>query len=248
MCPLVGYYRPSSILTVVDLPEPFGPSKPKTSPRRTSKSTSSTAFALGRPQKSLKIFVRPRTATMVSAGWVWRVADCGLSTAVITSTRLSRLRRQFRHRLSFRTRAFASRFRRDGLERLQFFAQPHEAGAVEHHDQGAGVVQNRRDDRVQVAEGAGRPAADDKANAEQEILIDDGPRLTRQLHEERQPAQIIVHERDGRAMDGHFAARRTHRDAHVARGQRRRVVHAVSHHSDAIAAAFHFTDKLHFVL
>src|SRR5438477_7839402 len=190
ICPLVGYRRPSSSLTVVDLPEPFGPSKPKTSPRRTSKSTLSTALALGRPQKSLKIFVRPRTATMVSAGCVWRVADCGLSTAVIIQ-RLSRLRRQFRHRFSFRTCAFASWFRRDGLERLQFFAQPHEAGAVEHHDQGAGVVQNRRDDRVQVAEGAGRPAADDKANAEQEILIDDGPRLARQLHEERQPAQII---------------------------------------------------------
>src|SRR2546429_8332421 len=77
MCPFVGYSRPSSSLTVVDLPEPFGPSKPKTSPRRTSKSTLSTAFALGRPQKSLKIFVRPRTATMVSASWVWRVGDCG---------------------------------------------------------------------------------------------------------------------------------------------------------------------------
>src|SRR6266496_467825 len=52
--------------TVVDLPEPFGPSSPKTSPCRTSKSTLSTARALGRPQKSLKILVRPRTATMVS--------------------------------------------------------------------------------------------------------------------------------------------------------------------------------------
>src|SRR2546430_3153050 len=137
MCPFVGYNRPSSILTVVDLPEPFGPSKPKTSPRWTSKSTLSTAFALGRPQKSLKIFVRPWTATMVSAGCAWRVADCGLSTAVIIQ-RLSRLRRQFRHRSSFRPCTFVSRFRREGLEWLQFFAQPHEAGAVEHHDQGAG--------------------------------------------------------------------------------------------------------------
>src|SRR2546430_14991793 len=66
MCPFVGYNRPSNILTVVDLPEPFGPSKPKTSPRRTSKSTLSTARALGRPQKSLNTLVRPRTATTTS--------------------------------------------------------------------------------------------------------------------------------------------------------------------------------------
>src|SRR5438128_8079730 len=61
MCPLVGYSRPRSNFTVVDFPEPFGPSKPNTSPRRTSKSTLSTARAFGRFQKSLKILVRPRT-------------------------------------------------------------------------------------------------------------------------------------------------------------------------------------------
>src|ERR1051326_7568519 len=53
--------------TVVDFPEPLGPSNPKTSPRRTSKSTPSTARALGRPQKSLKTLVRPRTTTTESA-------------------------------------------------------------------------------------------------------------------------------------------------------------------------------------
>src|SRR5438876_10746954 len=67
MCPRLGYNRPSSILTVVDFPEPFGPSSPKTSPRRTSKSTLSTALALGRPQKSLKTLVNPRTATTTSS-------------------------------------------------------------------------------------------------------------------------------------------------------------------------------------
>src|SRR2546430_14403222 len=81
MCPFVGYNRPSNILTVVDFPEPFGPSKPKTSPRRTSKSTLSTALALGRPQKSLKTFVNPRTATTFSADGGLRVAGRGLSTA-----------------------------------------------------------------------------------------------------------------------------------------------------------------------
>ena len=69
---------------MVDLPEPFGPSSPNTSPRRTSKSTLSTARAFGRPQKSLKTLVRPRTATTTSL-------DCGLriaeeSVAVIGQT------------------------------------------------------------------------------------------------------------------------------------------------------------------
>src|SRR2546423_2026050 len=68
MWPLVGYNKPSSNLTVVDLPEPFGPSSPNTSPRRTSKSTLSTARALGRPQKSLKTLVNPRTEITISRG------------------------------------------------------------------------------------------------------------------------------------------------------------------------------------
>ena len=70
-------------LTVVDLPEPLGPRRPKTSPRRTSKSTLSTARALERPQKSLKTFVRPWTETtvllaleLVEAMRV-QIADCG---------------------------------------------------------------------------------------------------------------------------------------------------------------------------
>src|SRR5664279_2434711 len=66
MCPLVGYNNPRSSLTVVDLPDPFGPSRPNTSPFRTSKSTLSTARALGRPQKSLKTLTRPRTETITS--------------------------------------------------------------------------------------------------------------------------------------------------------------------------------------
>src|SRR5580704_19120438 len=72
ICPLVGFSRPSISLTVVDLPEPFGPSRPKTSPRRTSKLTLSTARALGRLQKSLKTFVKPRTETTASP------FDCGV--------------------------------------------------------------------------------------------------------------------------------------------------------------------------
>src|SRR3954468_23076357 len=75
--PFVGFRRPSSNLTVVDLPEPFGPSRPNTSPRRTSKSTLSTARALGRFQKSLKIFVSPRTETTTSFEDGVLTGDCG---------------------------------------------------------------------------------------------------------------------------------------------------------------------------
>src|SRR5256885_11850360 len=76
MWPLVGKSRPRSILTVVDLPEPFGPSRPNTSPRFTSKLTLSTARALGRPQKSLKTLVRPRTAMTFSEVVAEDDGDC----------------------------------------------------------------------------------------------------------------------------------------------------------------------------
>src|SRR5262249_42505607 len=66
MCPFVGCNKPSNNFTVVDFSDPFGPSNPNTSPFRTSKSTLSTARALGRPQKSLKTFVNPRTDTTTS--------------------------------------------------------------------------------------------------------------------------------------------------------------------------------------
>src|SRR4026207_1810804 len=83
MCPLVGYKRPRSILTVVDFPEPFGPSSPKTSPRRTSKSTLSTARALGRCQKSLKILESPWTETTTSPAVLVDWEGVAISAAVI---------------------------------------------------------------------------------------------------------------------------------------------------------------------
>ena len=54
-CPDFGRRVPVSIRIVVVLPDPFGPRKPKTSPRGTSKSMPSTAV------KSPKVLVRPRT-------------------------------------------------------------------------------------------------------------------------------------------------------------------------------------------
>src|SRR6185312_11111613 len=86
-CPFVGFNKPSSNLTVVDFPEPFGPSNPKTSPRRTSKSTLSTARAFGRPQKSLKTFVRPRTETTTSEFFELSTEACCVDSIAAISVR-----------------------------------------------------------------------------------------------------------------------------------------------------------------
>ena len=66
-----------------------------------------------------------------------------------------------------------------------------------------------------------RHAADDEQHAEQKILVDDRARAARELHQERQAAQVVVHQRNRRAVNRHFAAGRAHRDADVAGGQRR---------------------------
>ena len=52
----------------------------------------------------------------------------------------------------------------------------------------------------------------------------------------RRPGEIAADERDARALDGHVGPR-PHRDAHVGRGQRGRVVDAVARHRDDPALA-----------
>ena len=72
--------------------------------------------------------------------------------------------------------------------------------------------------------------------------------LRESLTEERQPPQVIVHEGDGRAVDGDLAARRAHRDADVTRRERRGVVHPVADHGHAIAFEFRRANKFHFLV
>ena len=64
-------------MIVVDLPEPFGPSSPKISWRSMWKSMPSTARAVARIQKSLKVLVRPTASTMVSSDVLAGVAMLG---------------------------------------------------------------------------------------------------------------------------------------------------------------------------
>ena len=64
--PDVGKIRPSSNLSVVVLPDPLGPSSPKISPRRISKSSGFRATFLLRPQKSRYVLERLRASTTTS--------------------------------------------------------------------------------------------------------------------------------------------------------------------------------------
>src|SRR5580698_351715 len=177
MCPFVGYSRPSSILIVVDFPEPFGPSRPKTSPRRTSKSTLSTARAFARPQKSLNTFVNPRTATTISVAFGLAFAAWGFnSVAIIFTPKFSRCARRQLHRgFRFGLRRTFRRFDRRRMVMLQFLALAHQPGAVENHNQRPDVVHQGRHDRIQISERRQRQSGDDEAHAKQEVLVDDQP-------------------------------------------------------------------------
>src|SRR5476651_1725790 len=131
---------------------------------------------------------------------------------------------------------------------FQLLAFAHEARAVENHDKRADDVQNRGGDRPDVAECRRRQPDDDEAHAERKILVDYGARAARKFHEKRQPAQVVVHQRNRRAVDRDFAARRAHRDADVARRERGRVVHAVADDRDFVAFQFHRADEFNLVL
>jgi len=68
------------------------------------------------------------------------------------------------------------------------------------------TCKTRGGDRPNKAERRRRQPGDDEADAEGKILVDDRARATRKLHQKRQPLQVIVHQRNSRAVDGHFAA------------------------------------------
>ena len=109
-------------------------------------------------------------------------------------------------------------------------------------------MHDRGHDRVDELEGRQHQPADDKEHAEEKILVDDGSSLAREPHQERQAAQVVVHERDRGAVDGHLAARRAHGNAQISRRQGGRVVDTVPNHRDPIAFGFDGADKLHFIL
>src|SRR6516164_5378554 len=69
-CPDVGRSNPQRIRMVVDLPEPFGPRKPKISPRRASKLTLSTAMNV--PNRFTKRSTRTDGASSFMKSPTWK--------------------------------------------------------------------------------------------------------------------------------------------------------------------------------
>src|SRR4051795_3129296 len=64
--PAVGAVNPRRIFTVVVLPAPFGPSRPKSSPGRTAMSIPSSAVMIRRPSEERYSLRRPLTSTTAS--------------------------------------------------------------------------------------------------------------------------------------------------------------------------------------
>src|SRR5947209_7819014 len=183
MWPLVGYSRPKRSFTVVDFPEPLGPSRPNTSPRRTSKSTLSTARALGRPQKSLKTLVKPRTEMITSPFEPpSALGAAGRGSRVVVLSSVMRLcndysGRQVRLELPLGGgrcwwrgpgRLRHNRLRMVVLELLAF---THQAGAVKDNYQGARCMHHRGEHRRHLAESCQAHATNNKRHAKKKILI-----------------------------------------------------------------------------
>ena len=124
----------------------------------------------------------------------------------------------------------------------------HEAGAVKDDDERADVVQDRGDDRVEQAEAARVRPPMMKNTPNRKFWLMTFRVLLREAHQERQAAQIVVHERDGGAVNGHFAAGRAHGDAHIPGGEGRGVVHAVADDCDTVTAGLDLAHEFDFVL
>ena len=78
--------------------------------------------------------------------------------------------------------------------------------------------------------------AEDEEQADAEVLVDDAARGAGKLDQERDAAEIVVHQRHGGAVDRHVVPRRAHRDADVAGRQRGGVVDAVADEGHGIPA------------
>lgn len=65
---------------------------------------------------------------------------------------------------------------------------------------------------------------------ESHVLVHGAHGATGQVDGGGEHQQVVAHQGDVRGLDRHGRAGRAHRDADVGGGQRRRVVHAVTHH------------------
>ena len=91
-------------------------------------------------------------------------------------------------------------------------------------------MKHRRPDRRHPAEHRKNHTAENEQHSEEQVLIDDHPRLAREIDQHRNPAQVVRHQRHRRTVDRDVTADGPHRNAEVARRQRRGVVDAVTDH------------------
>ena len=126
------------------------------------------------------------------------------------------------------------------LRLLHGFAGANQTRAVEDDEQGADAVEEGGANRRDVAQGREIDAHHDEAQADGEVLVHQDAGLARQPNQEGDAAQVVVHQRDGGALDRDVAAEGSHGDAHVA--GRRRVVDAVADHRHKQALLLQLVD------
>src|SRR6266704_6079272 len=140
------------------------------------------------------------------------------------------------------------RYNRLRVIMFQFLAFAHESGAIEDHQERAARVHRRGPNRWHFPKRGQGHTANNKGYSEEEVLVDHRARAVGELHQEWQSAQVVVHQRNSRAMNGHFAARGAHGDADVASGQRGRIVYAITDDSYFVALGLHGAHELDLIL
>ena len=115
-----------------------------------------------------------------------------------------------------------TRIQRGGrLEGLKLLPLSDKPEAIENHQERSSDMHERGYDWIDNLERSECKSSNHEKNAKQEILIDHRPGLTGKLDEEGKPAEIAVHQRNGRAVDRHFAPGRAHRNAEIPCCERR---------------------------
>ena len=85
-------------------------------------------------------------------------------------------------------------------------------------------------------------------NTDEEILLNCSISAARYCARIGDLRDVIRHESYVRRFDGRLRARNSHRDTHIGRGKRGRIIDAITNHRDQIAAFLQLPDHSHFVV
>src|SRR5438552_517529 len=131
---------------------------------------------------------------------------------------------------------------------FQFLALAHESRAVKNDQQGTARMHGSSPNRWHLAKRGEGHTAYDEGDPEEEVLINHAAGAARELHQEREPAQIVIHQCNGRTMDRHFTAGSAHGNANITGRQRRSIIDAVTDYRDLVALGLDAAHKFDFVL